>query len=808
MNNNHTRKVSYYRKPDDMSTDEWQIALRQQFAEKQNFTVKNIGQHKVYSDFLVFNPKSGNEYKIAVRDYAFGNNFCECPDFKKNGLGTCKHIEFVLKQIKDKPENDSFWNETWLPAYSSITLKYGEERKVVLRIGTNNKLEIQKFAVKYFDKNFVLKQENYFEFGYLIEQLKKLDPEMKVYPDAFSFIIEERDKFLRRDKINDIFKEGAESETFKSIIKADLYPYQKEGILKTLYAGRAIIADEMGLGKTLQAIAASEVLKTHFKINKVLIICPTSLKYQWQSEIQKFTDSSILVVEGQNDKRVEQYYNEEFYHIVSYGVGLNDVKYINEADYDLVILDEAQRIKNWKTKTAQNLKNIESHYAIVLTGTPLENKLDELHSLVEFINPFRLGALFRFLDKHQLVEPETNRVYGYKDLSKIKVVLDDLLIRRTKKEIINQLPKRIDKTYFVELTDVQKDYHNDYETTASRLASKWKRFGFLNETDRQRLLMALACQRMVSDSTYILDQKTRHDTKIGELMILLNDIFENSDDKVVIFSQWERMTRLVARELEKIDMSYEYLHGGVHGTKRKQLLDNFKQDKATRVFLSTDAGGVGLNLQSANIIINLDLPWNPAVLEQRIARVHRLGQQKVVNVINFVSKGSIEHRMLSVLKFKKSLFEGVLDGGEDQLIMEENRFSSFMHSLEDINNVTLDYGTDESREDKEVENFMQQSIPFDEPTTTSNAKTTSETNGKAGDDLQDIFSAGAALFGKIGQTFTKIQNGEIQLADYVKTDDSGKTSLNIPIENKEVITSTIQNLSTMLGAIAGLLNQK
>lgn len=202
--------------------------------------------------------------------------------------------------------------------------------------------------------------------------------------------------------------------------------------------------------------------------------------------------------------------------------------------------------------------------------------------------------------------------------------------------------------------------------------------------DRQRLMIFLGCMRMVSDSTYILDQKTRHDTKIDELMTILKELFEREEQKVVIFSQWERMTRLVAQELDKLYIGYEYLHGGVPGDKRGKLLENFRDNPGSRVFLSTDAGDTGLNLQSASYIINLDIPWNPAVLEQRIARVHRLGQKNTVNVINFISACSIEHRILALLGFKKSVFEGVLDMGSDSVFMSEDRFTQFMHTVETV----------------------------------------------------------------------------------------------------------------------------
>jgi len=407
---------------------------------------------------------------------------------------------------------------------------------------------------------------------------------------------------LKRIMIRHIDNRYGENGThaFSELMKARLYSFQEEGIRFAAKAGRCLLADDMGLGKTIQGIGTAELLKREYGITKVLIICPTSLKYQWKSEIEKFTGSSIRVIEGLPHKRYEQYQGDELYKIVSYHTASNDVDEISSTFPDLVILDEAQRIKNFLTKTSRNIKRIPSTYALVLTGTPLENRLEELYSVVQFLDPFILGP-----------------------------------------------------------------YH-----------------GFLPEKDRQRLMINLNMMRMVCDSSYILDQESRHDTKVDELMSIIQEVISEGDEKMVVFSQWERMTRIVAMELEKLGIGYKYLHGGVPSVKREELFMGFNRDPEIRVFLSTDAGGTGLNLQSASIMVNLDIPWNPAVLEQRIGRIHRMGQKKKVSVINMVSAGTIEHRMTEVLKFKSSLAEGILDHGEDVIFLEESKFKKLMDTVE------------------------------------------------------------------------------------------------------------------------------
>ncbi len=310
---------------------------------------------------------------------------------------------------------------------------------------------------------------------------------------------------------------------------------------------------------------------------------------------------------------------------------------------------------------------------------------DRLLPIVEYIDRYKLGPLFRFIDNHQLLD-ENGKLKGYKDLRLINKTLDDILIRRTKKEIIDQLPGRIDKNFFVDMTDEQISDHKSYYDVVALLVNKWIRLGYLSEEERQNLLICLNCMRMVSDSTYILNQKTNYGNKIDEIKELIQELTEDHENKIVIFSQWKRMFELLIKELDKLDVSYVYLNGDIPAIQRKIIIERFQSDHELKIFLSTDAGGVGVNLQSANILINIDLPWNPAVLEQRIGRIHRLGQKKPINVFNFISKYSIEHRILYLLDFKKSLFKGVIEEeGEDEVMLE-----GFLESVKALTEVNLE----------------------------------------------------------------------------------------------------------------------
>lgn len=780
--------VPYHRKPDSMTVEEWQTKLRQQFAIEQTFTFKNVGDHPVFSDFMLHNPETHKTYKIAIRSDKPGYNFCSCPDFTVNTLGTCKHIEFILHRLKKNAKTKLLFKEECMQPYSAVFLKYGRERKIMLYIGTTNTEKIRSLASGYFDANLCLRPETFDHFETFVEHIVKVDPQFRCYKDAMDYILEIRDSHTRVKTIDKQFAQGIHSKGLDEVLKTHLYPYQKEGILFAAKAGRALIADDMGLGKTIQAMGVAELLAHNFGITNVLIICPTSLKYQWQYEIEKFSSRSVCVIEGNILKRKELYRGDSFFKIVSYNAVQHDTKYINDISPDLIILDEAQRIKNWRTKTAHSVKTLVSPYALVLTGTPLENRLEELHSIVEFIDRYKLGPLFKFLDTHQKTD-DTGKIVGYKALHAIKETLSPILIRRTKAEVLQQLPPRIDNTYFVDATREQMDIHEEYYDTVCRLVNKWKRFKFLSEKERQILLISLNCMRMVSDSTYILDQKTNHGNKIAELMILLKEILEKKNEKIVIFSQWERMTRLVARELEKTNVGYEYLHGGIPSHKRASLLQNFRENPEAKIFLSTDAGGVGLNLQSASTVVNLDCPWNPAVLEQRIGRVHRLGQHNPVQVVNFISKGTIEENILHLLTFKKSLFDGVLDHGENEIFMKENKMQRFMKTVETITENRNAQGYVEHDEETETQPPVQESI-------LQSSKQDTVTT------VHDLFETGVSFLQKLHAAVSSASSDSRGLSSFLEKDaTTQKIFIKIPVPQEAVLQKAAEALQTFLSVL-------
>jgi superfamily II DNA or RNA helicase len=664
-----------------MSLEEWQIGLRRQFGKEQPFTLKNLGEERIFSEFEVTNPQSKNSYRVQVRGARPGDNFCSCPDFATNTLGTCKHIEFTLAMLERKRGGPAELRAGFQPAYSEVYLQYGARREVRFRPGTTCPVPLARLATQYFSADGALLSDAFGTFEMFLTKASEIEPELRCGDDVLSFIAEVRDAEHRRQRIDEAFPRGTRSAAFKNLLTVSLYDYQREGALFAARAGRCLIGDEMGLGKTVQAIAAAEIMARLFGVERVLIICPTSLKHQWQREIERFVLRTLEVIGGFRRRRETGFAADSFFKIMNYDTVHTDLDLIHGWDPDVVILDEAQRIKNWSTRVARSVKRIISPYALVLTGTPLENRLEELISIVQFVDRFRLGPTFKLLHQHQ-VRDEVGKVTGYRDLDRIGQTLEPILVRRQKDQVLDQLPERIDTNIFVPMTSLQSNYHTENLEIVARLVQKWRRYRFLSEADKQRLMIALQMMRMSCDSSYLVDHQSDHGTKADEAITLLGEIFERPGSKVVVFSQWLRMHELLVRRLKERQWGHVVFHGGVPGSKRKDLVDRFRDDPNCRAFLSTDAGGVGLNLQHAAVVMNMDMPWNPAVLEQRVGRVHRLGQRQPVRVVNFVAKGTIEEGMLGVIKFKKSLFAGVLDGGEKDVFLGGSRLNKFMESVE------------------------------------------------------------------------------------------------------------------------------
>lgn len=605
---------------------------------------------------------SARAYDVALRALDAPHNGCSCADFATNLLGTCKHIEAVLCRLeKGSARKLKKARSEDVPA-SYLYLAFDPQPSVRLRLRQARTAAERRMSARYFNAQ-----------GRLLGELEDVWPEMRA--DAVEAEVEvpqeverhaerERESRERNRKRLQIEAGVKRAGATQPGFRVSLYPYQVDGVAFLAARSRALLADDMGLGKTAQAICAMVRMFDEGKARRALIVCPASLKHQWERELRRFThiaEDKIVVVSGSRELRLERYASDFRVIITSYELVRADEEHLVAMAPDLVVLDEAQRIKNWRTRTASAVKRIPSRHAFVLTGTPLENRLDDLYSLMQVVDPHLLGPLYRFNEDFIELD-DKNRVKGYRRLDALRERLSSVMLRRRKEQVLTQLPAQIVNRLAVPMTREQSEIHEDALNVVVRLLSVLKKRP-LTPIEEKRLMSAFQRMRMACDAAGLVDHETEDAPKLAELAGLLDDICVGEGRKVVVFSEWERMQEMAATLCKKAKIGFVRLHGGVPSAARGALIDRFRDDPDCKVFFSTDAGGVGLNLQVASHVINLDLPWNPAVLAQRIARVHRLGQKDAVNVVLMVSENSFEQRMEGILESKRALFSAVV--GDD-----------------------------------------------------------------------------------------------------------------------------------------------
>ena len=597
-------------------------------------------------------------YTVHIRSLNTRTNYCTCPDLATNQLGTCKHIEAVLhqirkrrdfKRIRDLPPPVAFVYRAW---------NVEDAPKIKVQRIPKLSVELSELLNQYFDSGGLFKEQLPDSFFRFSDEVFGRD-DIHVGEDAHFHVRRLAADATHRIRAQQIHTEISRFGGHLPGIRTRLYPYQVEGVAFMAASGRTLLADDMGLGKTLQAIGAASWLIRNADVNCSLVVCPASLKHQWAREIERFTELRAEVIQGGPALRGAQYRQAKPFAVVNYELVLRDLSVINEhLRPDLLILDEAQRIKNWRTKIASTIKLIPTRYAFVLTGTPLENRLEDLYSLLQVVDPHVLGPLWRcMIDFH--ITDERGKVIGYRNLSELRRRIAPIMLRRDRHLVRDQLPDRIEQRLDIPLTDQQRELHDSALAAAGKLAHIAKRRP-LTPSEQHRLMASLQQARMACDAAGLVDKETLGSPKLDELATLLEELCLQSGLKVVVFSQWERMTALVEETIRLLKIGCVRLHGGIPTHKRGELLDRFREDDATQVFISTDAGGTGLNLQSASVLINLDMPWNPAVLDQRIARVHRLGQQNKVQIILLIAADSYEERVTRLVQNKRELFDNVI----------------------------------------------------------------------------------------------------------------------------------------------------
>jgi hypothetical protein len=534
------------------------------------------------------------------------------------------------------------------------------------------------------------------------EILRSRERRLDASPAARRVVVEELARIQRRVRCGAALPR-AEREL--QTLGRKLYPYQRAGVRRLLERGRLLLADDMGLGKTTQAIAACHALFKSRRIKRGLVIAPVSLKHQWLREWEETTRVPARVVDGPPEERRRIYAEHEAgVLIIGYEQLLRDIEAVQAMAPEIVVLDEAQRIKNYATKSALHVKALDPEYRIVLTGTPMENRLEELASIVDWIDDVALSPKWRLVPWHTYDDGDGDGgASGARNLVTLRTRLAEATLRRVRKDVLAQLPARTDTRVPVQMTEQQRGAHDELDRPIASLVSSARRRP-LTQPEFLRLMSLLTQQRVISNGLAQLRfEETWPDCsarpasaavleglfapKLGVFRSLVSDLVLEQDRKVVVFSQWRRMLRLaewaVRDLLAASGRRSVFFTGAERPAQRTRAVAEFHDDPRAAVMFLSDAGGVGLNLQhAANVCVNLELPWNPAVLEQRIGRIYRLGQEDPIDVYNLVSEEGIESRIARIIGAKQALFAGVFESESNTVAFDGA--ASFLERIESL----------------------------------------------------------------------------------------------------------------------------
>lgn len=660
---------------DEHELRRFERAVRAHRADTEAFVVEAL-EGRVDGAYRV-RGESGNDYYVDVIDGGGQNDTCTCPDFLTNDLGTCKHAEATRRALAGRRA----WRALYarLPAESEVTtvgVRFAEPgRAAPALLGPLSRRVLARGGL-------VLDAAGWVEPGASgVLRPGRAGPALRITyaaPLAYERWRQVRALRARRAAVEAAIKRGRLG---VDVLRSVLFPYQRDGVAHLVAAGRGLLADDMGLGKTVQAIAACEVLRARGEASRVLIVAPTSLKHQWAAEIERHAGERAVIVGGEGRARADAFRSDAPYKILNYELTWRELQRLQGLDADVLVLDEAQRAKNFRTKTATTLRAVPSRYLFVLTGTPVENRLDDLYALLQLADPALLGPLWRFnRDFHE--QNERGRVTGYKNLSRLRERIAPFVLRRRKEAVLDQLPPLTEQYRYVPLDPRQAELEQGLRSDAARILAIAERRP-LSKDERERLMKILLKARQACNALELADpdRGEQASPKLDEFESFVAELAAQGSSKLLVFSEWVGMLRLASARLAALGIGHLLFHGGVPAEKRGALLDRFRQAPDLRVLLCSDAGGVGLNLQVATYVVHLDLPWNPARLDQRTARAHRLGQTRGVSVTYLCAESGIERGIAAALDGKRAVRSAALDPDSQVEALVAPSFSLFAQQL-------------------------------------------------------------------------------------------------------------------------------
>lgn len=615
---------------------------------------------------------------INTKTRVISNMSCDCHSLLSNTKPQiCSHIvATVLNGLENlnKETNDEYIDEN-ITINPNITLDISQSRNgymsMKLDIDGVDSNEYREIFSSYKNNNRLYRMKN---GAYLdlkdkdIEQAFKLIDILNIYNDFDNMkipnnkaiylekLIEDEDlSFVNGSKyVSNVVKkfDKVKSKNYEipKDLNATLRDYQVSGFefFKTLsdYQFGGILADEMGLGKTIQTIA----FLLSNKDKKSIVITPTALIYNWKNELEKFAPTlKVGLLHAAKSEREKILDNIDNYDVIltTYTTYKNDIDKYKNISFDYCIIDEAQNIKNPDAIITKAIKNVNAKVKFALTGTPIENNLMELWSIFDFIMPGYLYNKSKF---------KSIFVNNDKNIIELKNLIKPFILRRTKKEVITELPDKIEQKIII---DLEKEHKRAYKGYVNLITRKIKE----NNQDNITVFSYLTKLRQLCLSPELMVKN--YQGKNSKLDVLINIINDSSDEKILVFSQFTKVLEVIGKRLNEENISYSYLDGKTSAKDRVKLVEEFNTNNNKVFLISLKAGGTGLNLTSANIVVHFDPWWNPAVEDQASDRAHRIGQKNVVNVIKLIAKGTAEERVINLQETKKELIEDVINGNLD-----------------------------------------------------------------------------------------------------------------------------------------------
>lgn len=615
---------------------------------------------------------------INTKTRVISNMSCDCHSLLSNTKPQiCSHIvATVLNGLENlnKETNDEYIDEN-ITINPNITLDISQSRNGYMSMKLNiegvDSNEYREIFSSYKNNNRLYRMKN---GAYLdlkdkdIEQAFKLIDILNIYNDFDNMkipnnkaiylekLIEDEDlSFVNGSKyVSNVIKkfDKVKSKNYEipKDLNATLRDYQVSGFefFKTLsdYQFGGILADEMGLGKTIQTIA----FLLSNKDKKSIVITPTALIYNWKNELEKFAPTlKVGLLHAAKSEREKILDNIDNYDVIltTYTTYKNDIDKYKNINFDYCIIDEAQNIKNPDAIITKAIKNVNAKVKFALTGTPIENNLMELWSIFDFIMPGYLYNKSKF---------KSIFVNNDKNIIELKNLIKPFILRRTKKEVITELPDKIEQKIII---DLEKEHKRAYKGYVNLITRKIKE----NNQDNITVFSYLTKLRQLCLSPELMVKN--YQGKNSKLDVLINIINDSSDEKILVFSQFTKVLEVIGKRLNEENISYSYLDGKTSAKDRVKLVEEFNTNNNKVFLISLKAGGTGLNLTSANIVVHFDPWWNPAVEDQASDRAHRIGQKNVVNVIKLIAKGTAEERVINLQETKKELIEDVINGNLD-----------------------------------------------------------------------------------------------------------------------------------------------